>query len=156
MLVGHIKRHTVAFDMDGYAKTQTPNQFHELFNRKTADFAIDQSRNIRLVEIQKRTSIFLSQFAFANFIREKLHQPGFHDQLRVLGRTEPATPALPFITANGQNAEAIADALDAAIRTMTPADRAATGLRGIVRLPASAYLAVPNPPSPTDLGMTPD
>lgn len=76
--------------------------------------------------------------------------------LRELGRTAPPTPALPFITALGQDAIAIADALEAAIANLSAEDRAATGLTGLIRLPATAYLAVPSPPSPTDLGFPPD
>lgn len=83
-------------------------------------------------------------------------EPGATAGLRELARTAPPTPALPFITGPGQDAVAIGDALAAAIAGLSPEDRLATGLKGLIRLPASAYLAVPSPPSPTDLGFAQD
>lgn len=71
--------------------------------------------------------------------------------VRVIGATDP-TPALPYITAPGQDAGAIHDAVAGAIAALDPADRAALRLRGIVKIPASAYLAVPIPPSPAQIG----
>lgn len=82
-------------------------------------------------------------------------EPGLTEPLRELARTNPATPALPFITGLGQDANAIATVLETAIASQSPADRIATGLQGLVQLPAAAYLAVPNPPSPRDLGFAP-
>jgi ABC-type phosphate/phosphonate transport system substrate-binding protein len=79
-------------------------------------------------------------------------EAGATDGLRILGRTSPATPALPFITGPGQEPKVIAEALETAIAALTPKDRAATGLKGLIALPAEAYLAVPSPPSPRDLG----
>jgi ABC-type phosphate/phosphonate transport system substrate-binding protein len=67
--------------------------------------------------------------------------------LRVIDRTDP-TPGLPYISAPGRDG-AIAFALIAeAIRTLTEEDRQTLGLRGIVRIPAEAYLAVPTPDAP--------
>ncbi len=71
--------------------------------------------------------------------------------LQVIGATDP-TPALPYITAPGQDAGAIFDAVAEAIAALAPEDRAALRLRGIVRIPASAYLAVPIPPAPAQIG----
>lgn len=82
-------------------------------------------------------------------------EPGQVDKLRELARTEP-TPALPFITGLTQNAALIAEALEAAIAGQSAQDRAASGLQGLVPLPAAAYLAVPSPPSPSDLGFAPE
>jgi ABC-type phosphate/phosphonate transport system substrate-binding protein len=65
-------------------------------------------------------------------------------QVKVVGMTEP-TPGLPYITASGRDAGRIFAMIAAAIAAMSDADRAATRLRGIVAIPASAYLAVPNP-----------
>ena len=65
--------------------------------------------------------------------------------LHVLGHTRP-TPALPYITADPRRAPALARALAAAVSGLCPADRALLQLRGIVPLPARAYLAVPTPP----------
>jgi ABC-type phosphate/phosphonate transport system substrate-binding protein len=73
----------------------------------------------------------------------------FAAQLREVGRTPP-TPALPYITAAGRDPAPVFDALAAAIADLAPADRAALSLRGVVRLPADAYLAIPNPPPPGD------
>lgn len=68
-------------------------------------------------------------------------------KLRVVGVTDP-TPGLPFITALGGPVAAIHDALAGAIAGLSADDRAALHLRGIVRIPEAAYLAVPNPPAP--------
>ena len=67
--------------------------------------------------------------------------------LRVLGMTEP-TPGLPLIAAAGCDAELLHEAVAGAMAGLSPADRAATGLRGLVRIPAAAYLAIPTPAPP--------
>ena len=64
--------------------------------------------------------------------------------VKVVGMTDP-TPGLPYITAPGRDGGRIFAAIQAAIAAMSATDRAATRLRGIVAIPASAYLAVPNP-----------
>lgn len=75
------------------------------------------------------------------------NDPAAVARLRVIGATDP-TPATPFVTARGRDAAAVFAALHAAVGALSPADRAATGLRGIVRLPEAAYLAVPEPGPP--------
>ena len=67
--------------------------------------------------------------------------------VKVIGATDP-TPALPYITARGRDAAAIHDAVAEAIAALDPADRARLRLRGIVRIAAEDYLAVPIPPAP--------
>jgi hypothetical protein len=67
--------------------------------------------------------------------------------LRVVALTDPS-PGLPFITALGGPVEALQGALAGAIAGLSGDDRAALRLRGIVRIPEAAYLAVPNPPAP--------
>jgi len=67
--------------------------------------------------------------------------------VKVIGATDP-TPALPYITARGRDAGAVFDAVAAAIDRLPAADRARLRLRGIVRIPAADYLAVPVPPAP--------
>jgi ABC-type phosphate/phosphonate transport system substrate-binding protein len=71
----------------------------------------------------------------------------FAADLAEIARTAP-TPALPYITGPSGDAEALANALDAAIGDMSPADRTTLGLHGLCRLPASAYLDLPLPPAP--------
>ncbi|MEQ6249806.1 PhnD/SsuA/transferrin family substrate-binding protein [Sulfitobacter sp. HNIBRBA3233] len=66
-------------------------------------------------------------------------------QLRVLERTAP-TPGLPYICADVVDPRKVADAVEEAIDALDPADRVALDLRGLVQIPASAYLAVPTPP----------
>lgn len=68
-------------------------------------------------------------------------------RLRAIGTTVP-TPGLPLITATGGPVEALFDAVAGSILALDPPDRRTLRLRGLVRLPASAYLAVPNPPAP--------
>lgn len=74
------------------------------------------------------------------------HDP-FATTLREIARTEP-TPVLPYITALTRDPEPLFDAISAAIADLSPDDRATLSLRGLVRIPAEAYLAIPNPPPP--------
>jgi hypothetical protein len=67
--------------------------------------------------------------------------------VRIIGMTEP-TPGLPLIAAAGSDADLLHDAFAGAVAVLAPADRAATGLRGLVRIPAAAYLALPTPALP--------
>lgn len=69
------------------------------------------------------------------------------DSLRVLAHTDP-TPALPYITAQANDPTPLFEALKTAINQLSKADRATLGITDITRLPASDYLAVPNPSPP--------
>jgi ABC-type phosphate/phosphonate transport system substrate-binding protein len=71
--------------------------------------------------------------------------------LRVAGETTP-TPALPYIAGPGADAEAVAKALEEAIAALPATLRDALHLRGIVRLPAEAWLALPLPRPPGTAG----
>ncbi len=70
--------------------------------------------------------------------------------LQVIDRTEP-TPALPYISAKGSAPGPIFSAIGRAIAALEPVDRSLLRLRGIIEIPASDYLAVPNPPSPDEV-----
>jgi ABC-type phosphate/phosphonate transport system substrate-binding protein len=67
--------------------------------------------------------------------------------VKVVGATDP-TPALPYITAKSRDGAAIFDAIAAAIARLPQSDRDRLHLRGMVRIPADDYLAVPIPPAP--------
>lgn len=67
--------------------------------------------------------------------------------VKVLGMTDP-TPGLPYICAEAVDADAVFDAIAAAIEALDADDRAALGLRGLCPIPAEAYLSVPTPPPP--------
>lgn len=69
------------------------------------------------------------------------------DMVQEIARTAP-TPGLPYITARDRDPEPLFAAVTKAIAALSPADRDALLLRGLVRIPAEAYLAVPNPPAP--------
>ncbi len=71
-------------------------------------------------------------------------------KLRDVTKTEP-TPALPYITANGQDANHIAATVRAAIKSLSREDLSALHLRGLIAIPADEYLAVPTPPAPQAL-----
>lgn len=71
-------------------------------------------------------------------------------KLRELTSTEP-TPTLPYITALGQDAAQIAEAVRAAIGDLSDADRTALHIRGLIDIPTDHYLAVPTPPPPKAL-----
>ncbi|KMK66807.1 phosphate/phosphite/phosphonate ABC transporter substrate-binding protein [Puniceibacterium sp. IMCC21224] len=66
--------------------------------------------------------------------------------LRELARTEP-TPATPFITSLGQDADALRCALSDGIAALPRHTRDNLNLHGIAAVPAAAYLDVPNPPN---------
>jgi hypothetical protein len=68
-------------------------------------------------------------------------------QLSVIEATAP-TPALPYIARAGADADLLFDVVTAAIAVLPADDREVLHLRGFVRVPAGAYLAVPNPPAP--------
>jgi ABC-type phosphate/phosphonate transport system substrate-binding protein len=65
-------------------------------------------------------------------------------QVKAIAQTDP-TPGLPLIAAKGANAPLLFAIIDKAIAQMPAEDRALTGLRGLVHIPAEAYLAVPTP-----------
>lgn len=73
----------------------------------------------------------------------------FAAKLRVIGRTDP-TPGLPLITALGLDTDKIFDAVGKAIETLASQDRKDLGISGLSRIPAQAYLKVPNPAPPTE------
>lgn len=68
-------------------------------------------------------------------------------RLRVWAWTAPS-PGLPYITAAGRDPAPIRAAIRAAIAALAPGDRDRLGLRGLVEIPAAAYLAQPNPAPP--------
>ena len=70
--------------------------------------------------------------------------------LREVALTDP-TPGLPYIARPGADAATLFAIIAAAIAAMDAADRDATGLVGLVRLPPEAYLAVPTPAAPSDI-----
>lgn len=74
--------------------------------------------------------------------------PDIAAQLRVLGRTAP-TPGLPLITARSRDPDAIFDAVGDALATAASETLAALHIRGIARIPAADYLALPTPPIPS-------
>ena len=65
--------------------------------------------------------------------------------LRVIVRTSPTTPALPFITAKGNDADTIFKVTARAIADLSAEDRATLHLKGLIRIPVAHYLAVPTP-----------
>lgn len=75
----------------------------------------------------------------------------FAAQLKVVGQTDP-TPGLPYISAYGADAERLFPIIAAAIAALPEADRATLCLKGLTRIAPAAYLAVPMPPTPAELG----
>ena len=71
-------------------------------------------------------------------------------ELRVIARTEP-TPGLPYITAGHRDPAPMLSAITEAIPRLAPADRALLRVKDVVAIPLSAYLAVPNPPTPDQI-----
>ena len=75
----------------------------------------------------------------------------FTARLKEIARTQPPTPVLPYITAKGADAALYFRVTAAAIAALSAADRATLHLKGLIAIPASAYLAVPTPPSPAQI-----
>lgn len=73
------------------------------------------------------------------------------DGVRVLDHSQP-TPALPYIAAAGADAALTFAAVAEAIDALPTVHRDRLHLRGVVRIPADAYLAVPTPPPPEHFG----
>jgi ABC-type phosphate/phosphonate transport system substrate-binding protein len=71
--------------------------------------------------------------------------------LKVVGQTEP-TPGLPYVAALGTDAGAMFAAIATAIDALPQPDRDILRLRGVLRIEPAAYLAIPSPPSPGELG----
>lgn len=78
----------------------------------------------------------------------KRHDPVAQD-LRVISETVP-TPGLPYITSLNEDGEIIVKAVAAAIAALGADDRAALHLKGLIQIPAEAYLAIPTPPPPDE------
>lgn len=76
------------------------------------------------------------------------YEPDLAAALCVLERTEP-TPALPFITALGENPAAILAAMQAGLEKLAPEHREVLHLKKVIYLTPSDYLAIPTPPGPT-------
>lgn len=76
----------------------------------------------------------------------RAHDP-FTPDLRVLACTDP-TPALPYITALGNDPAPVFAALRGAILDLSAADRSTLGISDLVHMPPESYLAVPNPEPP--------
>lgn len=70
--------------------------------------------------------------------------------LKIVGTTDP-TPGLPLIAAAGAEIETIYEALVEAFDRLLPEDRHSLGLKGLVRLSRSAYLALPIPAAPDQI-----
>jgi ABC-type phosphate/phosphonate transport system substrate-binding protein len=81
------------------------------------------------------------------------NDPAFTQRLRTIAKTDP-TPGLPYITAKRADAKVLLDAMRLSLSALSNEDRAVLGLRDLVRIPAHEYLAVPNPPSPAQSGLT--
>jgi ABC-type phosphate/phosphonate transport system substrate-binding protein len=76
--------------------------------------------------------------------------PDFIAQLHTLDRTEP-TPGLPYITASNSDADQLRVAIRTAITGLSSDDAHDLRLKGLVDIPSTAYLAVPNPAAPEDI-----
>ena len=77
----------------------------------------------------------------------------FATGLRVFAQTRP-TPGLPLISAKGARADTVFTAVAQAISALPGDARHTLCLHGIVRIPADAYLALPLPPVPAQIGGT--
>jgi ABC-type phosphate/phosphonate transport system substrate-binding protein len=72
--------------------------------------------------------------------------------LKVVGQTAP-TPGLPYIAALGSDTDTLFRVISGAIAALPQQNRDILHLRGLVRIDPDAYLAVPTPPTPAELGL---
>ncbi len=68
--------------------------------------------------------------------------------LKVIDTTAP-TPGLPYITARTGDPERVFAAVNDAIDLLSDEDRDALSLRGVIKIPDSAYCSVPTPAPPS-------
>ncbi|MDE2647296.1 MAG: PhnD/SsuA/transferrin family substrate-binding protein [Paracoccaceae bacterium] len=68
----------------------------------------------------------------------------FASELRVLEVTEPVTPGLPYITSLKYDSELVFTAIETAIHNLSQSDRDALCIKGILKIPVSDYLKVPD------------
>lgn len=71
--------------------------------------------------------------------------------LREITRTTP-TPGLPYITAKHRDPGPLRIAIRQAIVDLPERTKAALHLHGLTEIPPEHYLAVPNPPTPDEIG----
>lgn len=90
-----------------------------------------------------------ADFAALDALTWKLIQryDSFSADLVEITRTDP-TPALPFITAMGQDPKPLFTAIKTAISDLSEDHRETLHLKGLVAIPAADYLAVPTPLGP--------
>lgn len=74
--------------------------------------------------------------------------------LREIARTAPPTPVLPYIARKGVDADLYFNVVSAAIAALPAQDREILHLKGLVRIPAQAYLNVPTPPTPSQIAQS--
>ena len=77
----------------------------------------------------------------------------FASSLKVVGRTSP-TPGLPYVAAISVDPDIVFPVVAAAIAALPEVDRDILRLRGFVRIAPAAYLGIPTPPTPADLGLS--
>ena len=127
----------------GWAAPQTHAASHGLVHRPTLQTGGHQASALAVVQ-------GLADFAAIDAVTWALllrHEPmvtGLHE----IARTAPPTPVLPYIAAAGVDRAAYFAVLATAIAGLEPDDRDTLMLRGIVDIPAAAYLAVPTPLPP--------
>jgi ABC-type phosphate/phosphonate transport system substrate-binding protein len=90
-----------------------------------------------------------ADFAALDAVTWRMLQRWDHEMagLKVVGSTAP-TPSLPYIAASTFAHASLFPIVARAIAAQSPDDRDVTGIRGLVAIPAEAYLAVPTPPAP--------
>jgi ABC-type phosphate/phosphonate transport system substrate-binding protein len=74
--------------------------------------------------------------------------------LKEVGRTAPSTPVLPYVAAKGADAALYFDVVSQAIAALSPEDRSALHLKGLVLIPSEQYLEVATPSSPEQIAQS--
>ena len=100
--------------------------------------------HVKSAEMVARREADIAAIDAVTWMLIKRHD-AFISNLRVLERTTPTTPVLPLITSLKLNADQIYNAVKQAIQDLSQDMRDAMLLKGIMKIPTSEYLNVPNP-----------
>tara|TARA_B100000902_G_C27279509_1_gene900860 strand:+ start:332 stop:1057 length:726 start_codon:yes stop_codon:yes gene_type:complete len=100
--------------------------------------------HVKSAEMVARGEADIAAIDAVTWMLIKRHE-AFISNLRVLERTTPTTPVLPLITSLTLNADQIYNAVKQAIQDLSQDMRDAMLLKGIVKIPTSEYLNIPNP-----------
>ncbi len=105
---------------------------------------IESQGHLRSAEMVAQGEADIAAIDAVTWVLIQRHE-GFAKNLRILERTTPTTPVLPYITSLTLDADQLFAAIEKAIQDLPQDMRDTLLLKGIMKIPASEYLKVPNP-----------